>query len=148
MLKYTTTMITFEEIPDRVSLSVNISNCLGTCPECHTPELRLNIGTELTKEEIDRLMNKNSGVNCFLFLGEGQDHELLLELSDYIHSVYNIETALYSGRAEVEPDIYDKFDFVKVGPYIGEYGPLNKETTNQRLYYKGTDITYKFWNRL
>ena len=45
----------------------------------------------------------------------------------------------------------DNFDYVKIGPYMEEFGPLNKETTNQRLYKitkpdnKIDDITYMFW---
>ena len=46
---------------------------------------------------------------------------------------------------------YGLFDYVKVGGYKEEYGPLNKETTNQRLYEIGADgikdITYRFWKK-
>ena len=59
--------------------------------------------------------------------------------------------AIYSGRDKVEIEYYGLFDYVKVGGYKEEYGPLNKETTNQRLYEIGTDgikdITYKFWKK-
>ena len=46
--------------------------------------------------------------------------------------------------------MYKEFDYVKVGPYIEECGPLNKRTTNQRLYKcdkngNKEDITYRFW---
>jgi hypothetical protein len=40
---------------------------------------------------------------------------------------------------------------VKIGPYIEQKGPLNKESTNQRLYEikngEKFDITYKFWKK-
>jgi anaerobic ribonucleoside-triphosphate reductase activating protein len=44
------------------------------------------------------------------------------------------------------------FDFIKIGPYIRHLGPLNKPTTNQRLYQQTAngefeDITYKFWRK-
>ena len=58
-----------------------------------------------------------------------------------------MELALYSGRKEVEPELAELFDFLKIGPYIPEYGPLNEPTTNQRLYYKGEDITPVFWRK-
>jgi anaerobic ribonucleoside-triphosphate reductase activating protein len=45
-----------------------------------------------------------------------------------------------------------KFDYIKTGPYIAHLGPLNKPTTNQRLYKQlpdGTfdDITARFWKK-
>ena len=57
-------MVTFEEIPTEVTLSLSISNCQGKCPGCHSPELRCNIGTELTNEKLDELITKNSGISC------------------------------------------------------------------------------------
>ena len=62
MIKYLNTMVTFAEIPVEVTLSINITNCQNKCPGCHSPELRENIGTELTKDELNNLINKNKGV--------------------------------------------------------------------------------------
>ena len=64
-----------------------------------------------------------------LFLGEGRDPEALLALAAHIRSAHPaMEIALYSGREEVEPAIWDAFDYVKVGPYRPECGPLNERT--------------------
>ena len=67
----------------------------------------------------------------------------------YIKHNYNLKVAIYSGRNNVESDFYEVFDYIKIGEYKEEFGPLNKETTNQRLYEIGADgikdITYKFW---
>ena len=150
MLKYipelTDTVI--EEIPDRVTLAVEISNCRGNCPGCHSPFLKDDIGEELTPKVIDKLITDNFGINCFLFLGEGRDSDMLLALARYIRNTYPaIEVAVYSGREKVDEEYYDVFDFVKTGPYIEALGPLNKRTTNQRLYYHGKDITSRFWKR-
>ena len=148
MIKYVPEMtsVVLEEIPDRVTLAVDISNCQGSCVGCHSPFLRKDVGEELTSEIIDALVRDNFGVNCFLFLGEGRDREALLSLSAHIRSRFpGLETALYSGREEVEPEIWEGFDYVKVGPYRPECGPLNTRTTNQRLYYHGEDITSRFW---
>lgn len=139
------TSVVFEEIPDRVTLAVNITNCQNSCKGCHSAFLKKNMGDELTFETIDSLMNKNKGVNCFLFLGEGNDSCTLLKLNDYIKERYNMETALYSGRDAVEEELFDKFDYVKVGSYKEEYGALNNRNTNQRLFYHREDITNKFW---
>ena len=149
MLKFKDSYVVFEEIPDRVSLAVNITNCQNNCIGCHSPELRLNSGEELTEEIIDKLINDNYGVDCFLFMGEGKDYSRLMELVRYIKEKYSLKVAIYSGRDKVEIEYYGLFDYVKVGEYKEECGPLNKETTNQRLYEIGIggikDITYKFW---
>ena len=144
------TSVVLEEIPDRVSLAVEISNCRGNCPGCHSPFLKKDIGRELTPEVIDRLVADNFGVNCFLFLGEGRDPETLLDLADYARGK-GLLTAVYSGREEVEDIFWEHFDYIKLGPYKEECGPLNSPTTNQRLYYgadgQWEDITYRFWRK-
>ena len=149
MIKFKDTYIVFEEIPDRVSLAVNITNCQNNCIGCHSPELRLNSGEELTEGTIDKLINDNYGIDCFLFMGEGKDRGRLLELAKYVKHYHNLKVAIYSGRNNVETDFYGVFDYIKVGEYKEEFGPLNRETTNQRLYEITSnnviDITSKFW---
>lgn len=150
MIKYVPglTDIVLEEIPGKVTLAVEISNCQGSCVGCHSPFLKTDIGEELTPGAIDSHIAANFGVNCFLFLGEGRDQAALLSLAEHLRRAHpNIERALYSGRTEVEDELFDAFDYVKVGPYIAEFGPLNSKTTNQRLYYHRQDITSRFWNR-
>ena len=39
MLKYLDTMVTFSEIPDEVTLCINLTNCPYHCPDCHSKEL-------------------------------------------------------------------------------------------------------------
>lgn len=68
----------------------------------------------------------------------------------------DIKIGWYSGRATLadEIDLYN-FDYIKLGPYIEECGPLDNPNTNQRLYKtimtddgpKLKDITFRFWNR-
>jgi len=148
MIKYVPdlTDIVMEEIPSKVTLAVEIPNCQGNCVGCHSPFLKKDIGEELTPQVVDRLIADNFGVNCFLLLGEGNDPEALRVIARHLRSAHpNIETALYSGRCEVEDDLFDLFDYVKVGPYIETFGPLNSKTTNQRLYYHREDITKQFW---
>ena len=150
MIKYIPelTDIVLEEIPDKVTLAVEITNCQGSCPGCHSPFLKLDIGEELTPAVVDRLIADNYGVNCFLLLGEGKDLQALLGIAEHLRRAHpELERAVYSGRVEVEPEIYEAFDYVKVGPYIAAKGPLNNPTTNQRLYHHGEDITARFWHK-
>ena len=138
-------MVTFEEIPTEVTLSLSISNCQGKCPGCHSPELRCNIGTELTNEKLDELITKNSGISCVLLLGEGNDKEELIRVAERVRNHWKLAVALYSGRDIVEEDVWEAFDYVKIGRYVASLGPLNKVTTNQRLYKSRKDITNLFW---
>lgn len=129
------TSVVMEEIPDKVTLAVDISNCTGLCEGCHSPFLRRDMGVELSRGAVDRLLSENFGVNCFLFLGEGNDHEALIAIARYIRSAYPaLSLAIYSGREQVEDDIWRLFDYVKVGPFRPSCGPLNNPATNQRLY--------------
>ncbi len=158
MIKYVPDMtsVVIEEIPDKLTLAVSISNCKGRCEGCHSPHLREDVGEELTEERIDRLFEDNFGVNCFLFLGEGDDKSALVRLADYVRTAHGVKVALYSGRPDVEDELWRAFDYVKVGPYIPERGPLNDPGTNQRLYMvkhspsggsERVDITSRFWHR-
>ena len=168
MIKYIPEMnsIVLEEIPDKVTLAVDISNCTGLCEGCHSPFLRKDVGEELTPEAVESMLDANFGVNCFLFLGEGNDHASLMEIASYIKKAYpSLALAIYSGRENVEDDIWRLFDYVKVGPYRPSCGPLNERSTNQRLYhikhkksatglsvtdvksYVVEDITYRFWHK-
>ena len=164
MIKYKpdTVQIVFEEVPDMVSLAIEITNCPGMCEGCHSPWLREDIGEELTPKILNKLIDENKGINCVVFMGEGKDPEALKCLAFGIRcrSDYPYKVALYSGRDSVEED-YDRFfDYIKIGSFIPSKGPLNKETTNQRLYeivsefdanfeLKTTrkDITHKFWRK-
>ena len=162
MIKYKpdSVSVVFEEIPDKVTLAIEITNCLGECVGCHSPWLRDDIGDELTPDKLLQLIEKNKGINCVCFMGEGKDPDALkrLTLTIMVHHP-ELKIALYSGRSEVEESYDDFFDYIKVGPYIREFGPLNKETTNQRLYFINRDdvirggkpmrmdITSKFWRK-
>lgn len=152
MVKYTRAEIVLREIPDKITLAFNISNCQHNCRNCHSPYLREDIGTVLDSSSIDKEITRHSDINCVVFMGEGKSRDELIILSKYIHEKYpNLLTGIYSGSIELPDEFYNEFDYVKVGPYIEEQGPLDKETTNQRLYKMENgvrnDITKKFWEK-
>lgn len=159
-MKYCETAITFSEIPDEVTLCINISNCICHCKGCHSAYLAEDIGEELTFEVLDSLIKKNEGITCIAFMGGDTEPATVNNLASYVKESYpNIKTAWYSGRQELSKDIEIKnFNAIKLGPYIEELGPLNSKTTNQKfyevrqvsdvegkLYYGLDDVTYKFW---
>ncbi len=152
MIKYVpqATSVVLEEIPGKVSLAIDITNCPMRCPGCHSPFLQTDTGEELTTDILDALIADNFGVNCILFFGEGQDDGSLLDLAWHIRDHYpNMEVALYSGRPEVPNTYWRVFHYIKTGPYIEKLGPLNSPSTNQRLYkvegHRRIDITSQFW---
>ena len=71
-------------------------------------------------------------------------------LAHFIKIYFPIKIAWYSGRQELSKEInLNNFNFIKLGPYIEDLGPLNSKTTNQRFYKieegKLVDITNLFW---
>ena len=158
MLKYVNTMVTFSEVPDEISLCIEISNCPCHCKNCHSSYLAEDIGEELTLEKIYKLIDNNEGITCICFMGGDSSPKEIDMFARCIKDLYDIKVAWYSGKQELSKDINLKwFDFIKLGPYIEELGPLNSKTTNQRMYkvaynhyddgtsgYELEDITYKF----
>lgn len=159
MIKYLETLVTFAEIPDEITLCINITNCPCNCNGCHSSYLSKDIGEELNNDVLDKLISDNSGISCIAFMGGDSSPKEINDLAKYIKNKYSISIAWYSGRQELSKDInLDNFNYIKLGPYIKELGPLTSKTTNQRLYQYGKffsdytidkcwrDITYKFWN--
>ena len=154
-MKYVNTGIVFQEIPGEVTLSVNISSCPCHCPGCHSKYLWDDIGVDLTEGIVDELLDRYmTDITCFCFMGGDAEPEEVNRLAEYIQATYpQIKTAWYTGRLRIHRAIdLHNFNYIKVGPYIAHLGPLNSETTNQRLY-KVTngedlqDITHLFWKK-
>ena len=155
MLKYVNSDIVFQEIPDEVTLAINISNCPCHCPGCHSHYLWEDIGLPLNPEAIDNFVQKfGSNLTCIAFMGGDGDPKGVNLLAQYVHEEYpQFKVAWYSGRTVISPLITkNDFDYIKIGPYIKHLGPLKKPTTNQRLYRQNDqgefeDITSRFWTR-
>lgn len=164
MLKYVDTKVCFQEVPDEISLCINLSGCPHRCEGCHSPYLQTDVGDILTKDIIDTMIKENKGITCVCFMGGDNDIPRLCHLAQYIKDQYKLKVAWYTGldwhpRA-VERPTTQVFDFIKTGPYIEKFGPLTSETTNQRFYTKGIhmhkmdanphmfyDTTDKFWKK-
>ncbi len=165
-MKYLDKQVVFREVPGEISLALSISNCRFRCDECHSPELRDNVGDKL---DLKAITSSIAGCTCVLFLGTGNGSENDLRTLNNIAGVVRkmgIKTALYMGENEIPQQIsdhMDSWDYVKVGHYDKKRGPLTSKTTNQRMYsvtskvlyhhkmkeviYNLTDITYKFWEQ-
>ena len=151
MLKYVDTLVSFQEVPDEISLCINISNCPCHCEGCHSPYLAEDIGTELTWNELERLIKNNIGISCVCFMGGDSCPDYIEQLALFIkyQSWYPLKVAWYSGKSSIPKDLdISLFNYIKVGPYIPKLGGLDKETTNQIMYKVDNgnliDITYRF----
>lgn len=167
MLKYANTQLGFREFPDEVTLLINISGCPNKCKGCHSSYLLDDIGEILDEKALDNLIEEYSGVTCIGFMGGDKDHLTLSRLFKYVKQKYKLNVGWYSGKeykVEVVDDLYNIYnipnqhyiDFLKIGPYKKEYGPLDSKTTNQ-MYFKNTGLssnpsvmigeneTNKFW---
>ena len=85
MLKYVNTGIVFQEIPDEVTLAINISNCPCHCPGCHSRYLWEDIGLPLNTDAIDAFVEQyGTDITCISFMGGDADPkgvDLLLQPS-------------------------------------------------------------------
>lgn len=161
MIKYYNTMVVFEEIPDEITLAINITNCPCHCKGCHSQFLWEDNGTPLTIENLDTLIDQNDGITTVCFMGGDAEPEEINNLAKYVHETKHLKVGWYSGRDTYYENInFNWFDYVKLGHYDALLGGLDKQTTNQRLYklthetlHDGVkkimfeDITSKFWRK-
>ena len=132
MLKYMNTEVVMAEVPDEISLAINLSNCPHHCEGCHSPWLWEDEGTLLDKGEFLSLLKKNDGITCVLFMGGDNDLSSLQYLA-YLAKLEGLKVAWYSGleRFPFDDEAYEYFNYVKLGPYIKERGGLDNPNTNQ-----------------
>lgn len=137
MLKYCETDIVFQEFPDEITLAINISNCPHRCVGCHSPHLQTDCGDTLDEKAIEKLIEpvKNS-ITCVGLMGGDADPEGVVALAKYIKLMHpDLKVGVYSGNYGLPgEDTLSAIDYIKIGPYIDCLGPLDSETTNQKLY--------------
>jgi anaerobic ribonucleoside-triphosphate reductase activating protein len=150
-IKYIETKIVFQEIPDEISLAINITNCPNRCKGCHSPYLQRDIGDELTPEEINKLVRNNLGITCILFMGGDNNRTELNKLSEYIKNTFSLKVGYYSGYDNFDNLHLNNYDYIKLGHYDCNLGGLDSPKTNQKLFklentnsiFTITDLTYK-----
>lgn len=157
-MKYYNSMVVFEEIPDEITLAINITNCPCRCHGCHSRFLWDDVGTELTFDELDSMIDRNMGITCICFMGGDSEPSYINDMAGHVRSRYDtLKVAWYSGKERISDEIdLRNFDYVKVGPYVEQFGGLDKDTTNQRMFEivhgeggdtSKRDITDRFWLR-
>lgn len=151
MIKVLTHELVLQEVPDNISVALNLTRCPHRCIHCHSEILRENVGVILTFDELDRILSyyDNDSITCVCFMGGDEDTDTLFRLADHVRIIKGLFTAWYSGTDEFDPNSAAHFNYIKIGGYKEEFGPLNKKTTNQIMYKiledgSKVDITYKF----
>ena len=154
-MRYLGTEVTYNEVPGEFTLAVWITGCKHHCLGCHSPELWTNQGEEMNWKNLSKDIKKHAKlgvpITTILFMGGDQDTDTIEELAKRCQNT-GYKIAWYVGAEDVRQSAWCLFDYIKVGRYDAEKGPLTSRTTNQRLYQierasgRITDITYKFWN--
>nr|DAJ95043.1 MAG TPA: anaerobic ribonucleoside-triphosphate reductase activating protein [Crassvirales sp.] len=151
MLKYVDTKVVFAEVPDEITLAINISNCPCQCKGCHSSYLAQDTGEPLDLQHLTDLIDSNKGISCVCIMGGDANPSEVDDIAQDIKEYYpELKVGWYSGRQELDGNIeLGNFDYIKLGPYIEEFGPLNSKTTNQRFYKVNgkelINITSRFW---
>lgn len=163
MLKYKNTMITFSEIPEEVSLCIEISGCPIHCDGCHSKHLWEDVGTPLTTEALATLVSQNEGITAVCLMGGDRRPQEIYNLAKWVRENTNLKIGWYSGMSLRDDIPLEYFNYIKTGPYKKELGGLDSITTNQIFYevmakydYKSGElmyrylenVTYKFWKNI
>ncbi len=155
-MKFADVKEVFAEIPDEITLAISISGCPIQCKGCHSQYLWEDVGQELSTEVLTNLLREHLGVSCVCLMGGDQDPKEVNRLVRHIKENSRVRTAWYSGRKDLDAGVeLQNLDYVKLGPWIAERGPLSAPGTNQRFYmvkHEGgahtlVDQTSRFWKR-
>jgi anaerobic ribonucleoside-triphosphate reductase activating protein len=114
-MKYIDTKIVFSEVPDEITLAINISGCPIHCKDCHSKYLWEDSGKDLNIEELYRLIKNNQGITCISFMG-GDGREGELQLLALLVKSKGLKTCWYSGQEgfQLVDFDYNLFDYIKI----------------------------------
>lgn len=135
-LKYSGYTIVMQEVPNEISLAINISGCHYKCEGCHSMYLWDYVGNYLI-DDMDNLLSKYDDlISCVCFMGGDQNQDELLCCLRKVKE-RKLKTCLYTGNDDIESiseEIIKNLDYIKIGRYVEELGGLNCETTNQKMF--------------
>ena len=154
MLRFVNYNIVFQEVPEEVTLAINLSNCPNRCKSCHSPHLQEDIGEQLDNNVLAVLLEKyGDAITCICFMGGDISPKEVEQCAVFVRDRTNgrIKTAWYSGKNCFPQECsLHHFDYVKLGAYKEQLGGLRSTTTNQRFYRiengEMIDITEHFWH--
>ena len=152
MLRYADYDIVFQEIPDEVTLAINLSNCPNHCKGCHSAYLMEDIGEPLTEESLSTLLGKyGKAITCVCFMGGDASPAEVEQLAAFLHkqTITPVKVGVNTGKGKNQEQCdVTQYKYVNLVPYKYTQLGLKSETTNQRLYHIENgiieDITYRF----
>ena len=161
MLRYLYQGITFQEVPNEVSMTFFLLGCPKHCKGCHSEDywdtnVSPTLGKPFTLKELENTINENivDYANCstLLFMGgEWKEREFFDTIKEFynehMYGNLNLQSkklAWYIGKEhdELKYSRYAKsyFDILKTGEYKEELGGLKSKTTNQDYMIKAWEI--------
>lgn len=136
LLRYANYSITFQEVPNEISLVLNITGCTHHCDGCHSDYLAQDFGNYVD-DDLPVLLDIYKGmITCVCFMGGDQAIDNLREWLERIKEEYDLKTCVYSGTDDIDTfdNCLDYLDYLKIGPYRKELGGLDNPNTNQKFY--------------
>lgn len=133
--------ITFQEVPNEVSITLPILGCPRNCRGCSWSSINLDpsLCTLDLGEFFAYVDRYRDYATCITVMGGEWDIVFITEILTKIKTNYpNLRLALYSGKYILDDHLYCRviqlLDYLKEGGYVEELGPLSSKTTNQRFY--------------
>lgn len=144
--------IVLQEVPDEISLALNVTECPHHCVGCHSAYLSESYG-EYVSGKLPELLKQYQGlISCVCFMGGDQHINDFMQQCQFIkHNCPELKIAVYTGSDNIHifDSCFEYLDYIKIGPYDKQFGGLNDPNTNQRMYKKDRnewiDITYRFY---
>jgi len=131
---FTQVDISFQEVPNEISLIFSISGCPHKCPGCHSVDLwKKDFGIKLCVDLLQKNIQKYKGlVTCICFFGGEWEEQALIS---FLKEAQNeeLKTCLYSGSDDVSSNIKEYLNYLKIGPWKKELGGLESKETNQKF---------------
>lgn len=149
MLRIFNKSVVLQEVPNEISLAFTVAGCPLNCPNCSWK----NTIEQLKSSELDdkiykNLLDKYKGfVSCILFMGGEWDKKDLINKL-VIAKEYKFKTCLYTGLEldNIDNEIIQNLDYIKVGHYDEKLGGLDSINTNQKFIdLKSNKILNKFF---
>lgn len=137
--------ITLNEVPNKVAVFIEFSNCTLRCKGCHSPHLQSDCftGDTVDTKEILSYVNKqiDNLANYIVLMGgdtNGIPKEDLYLLIDRLAEIAPV--MLYSGSEDISILAETNLTLLKTGGYIEEFGGLLSPTTNQKVFKKESEF--------
>ena len=134
-MRYSGLQVVFKEIPNEVSLAIQVTGCALRCIDCHSKDSwNQALGELLTPEVLKALiLTYREYITCVLLMG-GEWDGAIYQLLEVVRE-NSLKTALYTGLeiGNVDVRLLSRLDYIKCGRFIKEAGPLSSTKTNQKL---------------